>query len=162
MSFPRMPARDALSALALAAFGFAAGLGQARADELKLRAVLNGGNVVSATDSEATGEATAVLDDDDKLVLNLVYGGLGSEVTGASLHIGKSNENGLSAMALDVRENQTVGSLVDAHFTLEASVAQRMRDGETYILVTTIGNPDGAIRGQLMPQPVRLADEPEE
>lgn len=152
-----MQSRRYLPMLALAAC-----LGHGHAGELKLEAVLNVGNVVSATESQATGEATAVLDDDGVLVLNLVYGGLASDVTSASLHVGKSSENGLSAAVLDVRENQTVGSLVDARLTLEESVAQRMRDGETYILVTTADHPDGAIRGQLVPQPVRLGDEPEE
>ena len=39
-----------------------------------------------------------------------------------------------------------------------------MRQGETYLQVETPEYPDGAIRGQLLPQPVRLEDgvEPEE
>jgi hypothetical protein len=65
-------------------------------------------------------------------------------------------------MPLDVRKNQTVGSLVDEQLDLTEEVAQRMRDGETYIVLTTVDHPAGAIRGQLLPQPVRLGDEPEE
>lgn len=133
-----------------------------RAAELKLHAVLNGGSVVSATDSKATGEATVLLQDDGKLKLDLVFGGLAGDVTGASLHTGKSAENGPEAMTLDVRKGQSVGSLVNAELTVTNEVAQRMRDGEAYIVVTTIDHPAGAIRGQLMPQPVRLGDKPEE
>jgi hypothetical protein len=139
----------------------ATGIGQAGAAELRLHAILNGANVVSATDSRATGEATAVLDNAGKLRINLVFGGLASGVTGASLHTGTSAENGPVAMPLDVREDQTAGAIVDAQLTLGEDVAQRMRDGETYIVITTVDHPAGAIRGQLVPQPVRLGDEVE-
>ena len=139
----------------------ASGIGQADAAELRLRATLNGANVVSATDSKATGEATAVLGDAGKLRINLVFGGLASDVTGASLHTGTSAENGPEALPLEVRKDQTAGTLVDAQLTLSEEVAQRMRDGETYIVITTVDHPGGAIRGQLIPQPVRLGDEVE-
>lgn len=132
--------------------------GLLQAQEVKLHAVLDGASVVSATESPATGEASAVLGDDGKLKLDLIYGGLASDVTGASLHIGKSSENGPQVLTLDVQTNQADGSLVDEQLTLTDAVAQRMRDGETYLLVTTIDHPDGAIRGQLQPQPVRLDD----
>lgn len=152
-----MNLRRCLPALLLAAC-----IGQAGAAELRLHAILNGANVVSATDSKATGEASAVLQDDGKVRINLVFGGLASDVTGASLHTGTRAENGPAAMPLDVRKNQTVGSLVDEQIDLSDEVEQRMRDGETYIVVTTIDHPAGVIRGQLLPQPVRLGDEPEE
>ena len=47
---------------------------------------------------------------------------------------------------------------------LSQAVAEQMRAGETYLQIETTGFPDGAIRGQLVPQPVRLEDaaEPEE
>jgi len=136
--------------------------GQASAAGLRLHATLNGASVVSATDSKATGEATAELEANRKVRINLVFGGLASDVTGASLHTGTAAENGPEVMPLDVRKNQTVGSLVDEQLDLTEEVAQRMRDGETYIVITTIDHPAGAIRGQLLPQPVRLGDEPEE
>lgn len=134
---------------------------ESQAAEMRLHAVLNGGSVVSATDSKATGEASAVLQADGKVRLNLVFGGLASDVTGASLHTGTSAENGPAAMPLDVRKHQTLGSLVDEKLALSEEVAQHMRDGETYIVVTTVDHPAGAIRGQLIPQPVRLGDQPQ-
>lgn len=135
--------------------------GQASAAGLRLHATLNGANVISATDSKATGEATAELEA-NKVRINLVFGGLASDVTGASLHTGTTAENGPAVMPLDVRKDQTVGSLVDEQLDLTEEVAQRMRDGQTYIVITTVDHPAGAIRGQLLPQPVRLGDEPEE
>ena len=130
------------------------------AAELRLHALLDGASVVSATDSKATGEARAILQDDNKLRINLVFGGLASNVTGAELHTGARSENGPTVAPLDVRENQTVGSLVDTELILTDDVAASMRAGNAYILVTTVDHPSGAIRGQLVPQPVRLPDTP--
>ena len=152
-----MNIRHCLPALLLVAC-----FGQANAAGMRLHAILNGTNVISATDSKATGEATAEFGVNNKVRINLVFGGLASDVTGASLHTGTTAENGPAALPLDVRKNQTVGSLVDEQLDLTEDVAQRMRDGETYIVVTTVDHPAGAIRGQLLPQPVRLGDEPEE
>lgn len=144
--------------LALLALGaVAAG---AHAADLRLHALLDGASVVSATDSKATGEAKAVLQDDNTLRINLVFGGLASNVTGAELHTGARSENGPAVAPLDVRENQTVGSLVETELTLTDDVATSMRAGNAYILVTTVDHPSGAIRGQLIPQPVRLPDAP--
>ena len=152
-----MNIRRCLPALLLfACFGHASAAG------LRLHATLNGASVVSATDSKATGEATAELEANHKMRINLVFGGLASDVTGASLHTGTTAENGPVVMPLDVRKNQTVGSLVDEQLGLTEEVARRMREGETYIVITTVDHPAGAIRGQLLPQPVRLGDEPEE
>jgi hypothetical protein len=128
------------------------------AAELRLHALLDGASVVSATDSKATGEAKAILEDDNTLRINLVFGGLASDVTGAELHAGASSENGPTVAPLDVRENQTVSSLVDTELTDD--VAASMRAGNAYILVTTVDHPSGAIRGQLIPQPVRLPESP--
>jgi hypothetical protein len=130
------------------------------AQDLNLHAVLDGATVVSATTSKATGEATAVLRDDGKVRINLVFGGLTSNVTGAALHTGTKAENGPKVMPLDVRKDQTVGSLSNSELTLTPDVVASMRNGDTYIVVTTIDYPSGAIRGQLMPQPVRLETQP--
>ena len=150
----------------IAALVFATCIGPLHAADLRLHAVLDGGTVISATDSKATGEATAILHDDGKVRINLVFGGLASNVTGAALHTGTKAENGPAVMPLDVRKDQTVGSLVNSEVTLGADAAASMRAGDTYIVITTIDYPAGAIRGQLIPQPVRLQTpaqtEPEE
>ncbi|HVI26170.1 MAG TPA: CHRD domain-containing protein [Xanthomonadaceae bacterium] len=136
--------------------------GAASAATLELRATLNGANVVSSTDSPATGEARATLDDDNRLRLTLVFGGTTSEVTGVALHVGDSSANGPIAETLDTGREQDGRRRVEQTLTLEDSVAARMRAGETYLEVTTADHPGGAIRGQLQPQPVRLRDMPAE
>ncbi|MDB6164171.1 MAG: hypothetical protein JWL98_1603 [Xanthomonadaceae bacterium] len=130
--------------------------GPATAADLRLHALLDGASVVSATESKGTGEATAILTDDNKVRLNLVFGGLASGVTGAAIQLGSSSENGAVAAPLDVRKNVTSGSLLNVQLTLTPDAAASMRDGNTYLLVTTVDHPEGAIRGQLLPQPVRL------
>lgn len=132
----------------------------ADAAELKLRALLNGGNVVSATESLAAGEARAMLDDDNGVRVDLIYSDLEEKATGAELHVGKSNENGtaIEKLALDI--NQSEGRVVGALFDVSPEVAERIRAGEAYLVITTIEHPDGVIRGQLVPQPVRLPEPP--
>ena len=136
--------------------------GSAGAATLELRATLSGANVVSASDSPASGEARATLDDDNRLQLTLVYGGLGSEVTGVALHVGDRSINGPVAQTLDAGREREGRMRVAQTLTLTDSVAASMRAGETYIEVTTSDHPSGAIRGQLVPQPVRLDDMPPE
>ena len=134
------------------------------AADLELHATLDGGNVVSATESAATGEAHAWLGDDDRVRIEMVFGGLESGATGAGLFAGRATENGDLVAELDVGTGQAAARLDDIEIALSPGVAEQMRLGETYLQVETLEYPDGAIRGQLVPQPVRLEDavEPEE
>ena len=93
----------------LALLLFVAGIGPIQATELRLHEFLSGTSVVSATDSKATGEATAALRDDGKVRINLVFGRLASVVTGAALHAGTSTEKG-SAAALPLNVSRTKSS----------------------------------------------------
>ncbi|WP_159015432.1 CHRD domain-containing protein [Cognatiluteimonas profundi] len=133
-----------------------ASAGSLQAADLRLHALLDGASVVSATDSLGTGEATATLSDDGKVRLTMVFGGLSSNVTGATLQLGSSAENGAAVAPLDVRMEQAAGSVVDAELTLTPLAAGSVRAGNSYLLVTTSNYPKGEIRGQLVPQPVRL------
>jgi hypothetical protein len=133
-----------------------ASAGSLHAADLRLHAVLDGASVVSATDSRGSGEATAILTDDDKVRLTMVFGGLTSDVTGATLQLGSSAENGPVVAPLDVRMEQAAGSVVDADITLTPLAAESVRAGNSYLLVSTSNYPKGEIRGQLVPQPVRL------
>lgn len=130
----------------------------AQAQSTRLQATLNGTSVVSATDSKATGEARAMLEEDGDVAIDLAFGGLASNATGAALHAGAAGENGPLLAQLDVGTDQPQGAVVDARLRLSAEDAQRMRDGETYVVVSTIEFPAGAIRGQLLPQPTTLRD----
>ena len=139
---------------------FALVAGNAHAATLRLHATLDASSVVSASDSPATGEARATLDDDNHLRLSLAYGGAVSTVTGVALHVGTPDSAGPAVVPLDARDDGNGGALVDARITLPASVAASMRAGSTYLQVDTIDRPQGAIRGQLLPEPVRLRDLP--
>ena len=136
----------------------------AHAAELELHATLDGASVVSATESPGTGEAHAWLGDDDRVRIEMVFGGLESGATGAALYEGKASENGDRVAGIDVGAGQVAARVDDVEIALSAEAAGRMRAGESYLQVETSGYPDGAIRGQLLPQPVRLEDgvEPEE
>jgi hypothetical protein len=130
--------------------------GSPQAAELRLHALLDGASVVSATDSLGTGEATATLSDDGKVRLTMVFGGLSSNVTGATLQLGSSAENGALVAPLDVRVEQAAGSVADEELALTPLAARSVRAGNSYLLVSTSNYPKGEIRGQLVPQPVRL------
>ena len=143
------------AALALAA-------SPAIAQEVVLRGVIGGGNVISATESPASGEVAAVLDDDDTLQLDMVFAGLELGATGATLHMGKYNENGPMVAQLDVDSGATAGRIVGQQIALTPLTAAAVRAGDSYVVISTIQYPDGAVRAQLMPQPVRLDSMPAE
>ena len=147
------------SALALAAMP-APGL----AAEVELHATLDGAHVVSATESPGTGEAHAWLGDDNRVRIELAFGGLADGAVGAALLEGKATENGDLVAELAIDDDLVSGRLDDIVIALSPEIAEQMRLGGTYLQVETLEYPDGAIRGQLVPQPVRLDDavEPEE
>ena len=148
----------------LLALAMACSPAAALAADLELHAVLDGGNVVSATESPGTGEAHAWLGDDDRVRIELAFGGLESGATGAALYAGKATENGDLVAELDVGADQAGARVDGIEIALSADVAEQVRLGEGYLQVETLEYPGGAIRGQLVPQPVRLdeAVEPEE
>lgn len=147
---PRMLSTVVLAGLLASAPGVAA--------DLTVRGVFSGTQVISATESPGTGEVSAVLEEDNDLQVDFVYAGLDSGVTGAALHTGKPNENGTRVVALDVPLDTTEGQVRQATVALSPEVAARVRAGEAYLVLTTLPNPDGAVRAQLVPQPVRLGD----
>lgn len=146
-----------IAILASALAGALAPLG-ANAADTRLRGLLNAGNVVSATESQATGEARAMLEEDNDMRVDLVYSGLEERATGAALHVGKPSENGalVEKIEVDLDTEGDSGRVVGAQFTVSTEIAARIRAGEGYLVITTIKHPAGLIRGQLTPEPVRL------
>jgi hypothetical protein len=134
--------------------------GPLHAAELRLHALLDGASVVSSTDSPGTGEARAVLQDDGKLRITLMFGGLPANVTGVELHTGSGNDNGPQVASMDASPDAQAGWRVNTVLTLTPDVAASVRAGNAYLLVTTTDLPSGALRGQLLPQPVRLPRAP--
>lgn len=132
----------------------------AAAQEVMLRGTLSPANVMSATESTGTGEVAATLTEDDVLRIDMIYADLDLGATRAALHTGKYNENGPLVERLDIDEGSTAGRLENVEIDLTPLTAASVRAGESYIVIGTIQYPDGAMRAQLMPQPVRLGDAP--
>ncbi|MDQ3286913.1 MAG: CHRD domain-containing protein [Pseudomonadota bacterium] len=132
----------------------------AAAQELMLRGTLSPDNVVSATESTGTGEVAAVLGEDDVLRIDVIFAGLDLGATRAALHTGKYNENGPIQQRLVIDEGATSGRLENVEIALSPLTAASVRAGESYVVVGTIEYPDGALRAQLLPQPVRLGQAP--
>lgn len=122
-----------------------------------LRGSLSGASVVSATESPATGEVAAVLEDDNDLRIDLVYAGLATNATGAHLYVGKANENGTRVAPLAIAAGTTEGRLRGAVVRLTPEVAARVRAGQGYVQVVSLEQPGGVIRAQLAPQGATLS-----
>lgn len=133
--------------------------GAVRAADVQLHAVLDSTPLVPATDSSGSGEARAVVRDDGTVRISVAFAGLASLVMAVELHTGASNATGPTVAKLDVRET-SAGMAVNQQLALGAGPAADMRAGNSYILVTTADRPSGALRGQLVPQPVRLPAAP--
>lgn len=129
----------------------------ALAADLSLRGSLSGANVVSATESPATGEVAATLEDDNDLRIDLVYSGLATNASGAGFHIGKASENGTRVAPLGISSGTTEGRLRGAVVRLTPAVAARVRAGESYVQIVSLDQPGGVIRAQLVPQGATLA-----
>src|SRR4051794_38091413 len=137
-----------------------AATGPLHAAELRLHALLDGASVVSAVDSPGTGEARAILQDDGKLRITLLFGGMAANVTGVELHTGSGNDNGPQVASMDASPDAQAGWRVNTVLSLTPDVAASVRAGNAYLLVTSTDFPAGALRGQLLPQPVRLPRAP--
>ncbi len=133
---------------------------QAQGAELTLMARMDGGSVVSATESKANGQALATLDEDGKLSMDVAFAGLAADATSVELLLGKATENGVLIGPLDVGSGETGASKQGLTMSLTPEQEQAMRDGLTYVLVRTIDFPGGAIRGQLVPQAPALLGAP--
>ena len=89
-------------------------------------------------------------------------------VMGAHIHQGKEGQNGPIIVTLFKADNQTgtgpvngqlVGGTISndmlegpmAGKTLEGDLVKAIQNGEAYVNVYTVQNPDGAIRGQITP-----------
>lgn len=130
------------------------------AAELNLRGSLAGTNVVSATESPASGEVAAVLEDDNDLRIDMIYSGMATNATGAALHLGKPNENGARIAPLEIAAGTTEGQLRGAVVRLTPQVAAQVRAGRSYVQIVSLDEPDGVVRAQLSPQSTEFSNSP--
>lgn len=129
----------------------------ATAAEVALRGSLSGENVVSATESPATGEVAAVLEDDNDLRIDLIYSGLATNATGAGFYTGKASENGARVAPLAITAGTTEGQLRGAVVRLTPAAAAQVRAGQSYVQIVSLDQPDGVIRAQLRPLATTLS-----
>ncbi len=102
-----------------------------------------------------SGEAEAVLED-RTLTVSGTFEGLSSPATAARLHRAPPARRGPAVFALDV--TAAASGRVEGEIELDDSQVETLRRGEYYVQIATRNNPDGEIRGWLLPR----GDEPAE
>ena len=110
---------------------------------------LSGAQEVPPTASMATGMASATLDPDGTLHWNVSYQGLSGPAAAAHFH-GPAAPGANAGVAINIG-TQGLGSPMQgaAHLT-EAQIAD-LAAGRWYVNIHTAANPNGEIRGQVMP-----------
>jgi len=121
------------------------------------KATLDGAQEVPAVETEAEGAGKFVLmrSDRSKLKYQVVLEGLSGPVTGAHIHLGAVGEEGDVVYPLISEENPP--KTEDGKTTIGGSLAVTEADranleaGKFYVNIHTEKNPEGEIRGQLIP-----------
>ncbi len=113
-----------------------------------MKADLKSSEEVPPNNSSGTGTAEVTLDTDaNKVSWKITQNGLTGEATAAHFHgPAKPGEN--AGPVVDISTSMAEGS---ADVTPEQ--LQMIRDGGTYVNIHTAQNPDGEIRGQVLPTP---------
>ncbi len=120
---------------------------------LQFSARLNGAQEVPAVMTDAIGVASFTLNATrDTLCIRGNFTGLSGPITGAHIHDGMPGVNGPVLIPLTdwIMGNQLEGQLIGSDITPEL-LAAHVR-GELYLNIHTDMNPDGEIRGQIVPE----------
>ena len=96
-----------------------------------------------------SGEAEAVLED-GTLTVHGTFEGLSSPATAARLHRAPPARRGPAVFALDV--TAAASGRVEGQVELDDMQAEALRRGEYYVQIATRNNPEGEIRGWLLPR----------
>lgn len=102
-----------------------------------------------------SGEAEAVLEGRTLTVAG-TFQGLSSPATEAHLHRAPPARRGPAVFALDV--TAAASGRVDGEVELDDMQAAALRRGEYYVQIATRNNPDGEIRGWLLPRDEEAAE----
>ncbi len=97
-----------------------------------------------------SGDAEAVLED-RTLTLAGTFDGLSSPATAAHLHRAPPARRGPAEFPLDV--TNAASGRVEGDIELDDTQIQALHRGEYYVQIRTRNNPDGEIRGWLLPRP---------
>ncbi|WP_088328946.1 CHRD domain-containing protein [Lacimicrobium sp. SS2-24] len=118
---------------------------------------LSGAQEVPAVMTDASASATVALDEDNRLFSVSVDTSNVENVTGVHVHDGDIGMNGPVAFALSESAENTY--TLDATNLLDDQVSA-LKGGEWYINVHTDANPDGEVRGQILPDGVAIVTFP--
>ena len=130
-------------------------------------ATLAGDKEVPPVDTNATGSAGFSQPHLNNMSFGIQVSDI-EKVTAAHIHQGKEGQNGPVIVTLFKAENETgtgpvngqlVGGSINndmlegplAGKAIEVDLLKAIQDGEAYVNVHTTDNPDGAIRGQIIP-----------
>ena len=102
-----------------------------------------------------SGEAEAMLEDRTLTVAG-TFEGLSSPATEAHLHRAPPARRGPAVFALEV--TAATAGRVDGEVELDDTQAEALRRGEYYVQIATRDNPDGEIRGWLLPRDEEAAE----
>ena len=94
------------------------------------------------------GEVRATLDG-SALTVSATFAGMSSPATAAHLHRAPVARRGPVAFALDVPE--AAAGRIEATIDLSDAQVDVLRDGRYYLLIHTENNPEGELRGWLLP-----------
>lgn len=112
-------------------------------------------DVATATSRSGSGRVDAILRD-DTLTLAGRFAGLSSPATVAHIHQAPLARRGPALFAIEV-SNDTAGT-IGGMIELTSTQVERLRESELYVQVHTEANPDGEIRGWLIPErPTKVA-----
>jgi hypothetical protein len=141
---------DVIVAACLA--GIAALTGPSQAAPVSFTVTLKGAQQVPPVETTGIGTANLTYDPGRRLITwSLAYDGLSGPAMTAHIH-GPAAEgrNGPPVIWL-TEKSATVPNPIEGQATLTAEQAQQLMVGEWYINVHTRANPNGEIRGQVMP-----------
>lgn len=98
------------------------------------------------------GEVRAIVEEDGDVRIDLVVSGLTETARSATLHVGRDSEGGEQVARVDVAAQGPEARVIGGTFTLGPTVAQRVRNGEGFVLLRTSEHADGLLRAPLTPQ----------
>jgi hypothetical protein len=113
------------------------------------KATLSGAQEVPPTASTATGMANATLDPDGTLHWNVSYQSLSGPAAAAHFH-GPAAPGANAGVAVNIGD-QGLGNPMQGAAHLTAAQVADLAAGRWYINIHTAANPNGEIRGQVVP-----------
>ena len=125
--------------------------GSPKATARSFTATLSGAQEVPPTDVTGVAVVNATLDPDGTLHWSLAYRNLTGAVTGAHFH-GPAAAGSNAGVTVDIGAQGTASPMQGAAHLDPAQVADLVA-GRWYVNIHTAANPNGEIRGQVMPAP---------